>query len=262
MNSAQQQNSNLNFYQTIDQTVANIRPTVVPLYSRDEGAKIAGTGFGSAFIVLVEHQLYLVTAMHVLIEWHELIRLNKLVVGFINDKPCAMHKLEFLTSEEFDLAVALLSDAWLDEANISGIRAIPLLDDVQGTSTELYLAMGCPSSKNIIRPEYNKHNRTVHSLTVSPAPPPEASRIPHGLGFEYDPKRSVNSEGKNLGGHVDLHGMSGGPVFELVFSARLGGTVPMLSGVLCEWHEKDRKIVASPLEAMLVLIAHFRAPPQ
>lgn len=30
-----------------------------------------------------------------------------------------MHKLEFLTSEEFDLAVALLSNAWLDKAGIS-----------------------------------------------------------------------------------------------------------------------------------------------
>ncbi|MBW9335680.1 hypothetical protein FEE59_19385 [Herbaspirillum sp. RU 5E] len=255
----QQQESALKLYQTIDGTVANIRPTVVPLYSRDEGTKIAGTGFGSAFILHVDDQLYLVTAMHVLSEWYELIRLNKPVVGFINDKACVMHKLEFLTSKEFDLAVALLSEAWLDEAGVSDIRAIPLLQDIQNVPTGVYLAMGCPSSRNVIRPEYNKHNRTVHSLTVSPAPTPKASGIANGLGFGYDPKNSVNSEGKNLGGRVDLHGMSGGPVFELAFSAHLGGTIPMLTGVLCEWHEIERKIVASPLEAVLVLIAHFRA---
>lgn len=257
MSSTQQQEFDLSFYKTIDKTVGNIRPTVVPLYSRDEGKKTTGRGFGSAFILYVKDKLYLVTAIHVLIEWHQLIKLNKPVVGFINDKACAMHKLEFLTSEEFDLAVAMLSDAWLDEAGLTDIRAVPLLNNAQCVPTGIYLAMGCPSSQNIIRPEYNKHHRTVHSLTVSPVTMPEASKISFGLGFRYDPKCSVNSEGVNLGGRVDLHGMSGGPVFELVFSAHLAGTVPMLVGVLCEWHETEKKIVAAPLEAVVALIAYF-----
>ena len=162
--------------------------------------------------------------------------------------------MTFRKSEEFDIAFCDLSEQWLQKNEISKIKSAQAQRELEGWErTGIYLAVGYPSTKNVLSFKYRNLNRKCLSISLSKAKDLKVSTsIKEPLIFLYDQKQVFDSTGTKLGPQPKLQGMSGGPCFELL---RRNGEDLTFSldavGVLVEWHKTKRAIVASPITAIL-----------
>jgi len=81
--------------------------------------------------------------------------------------------------------------------------------------------------------------------------------------FTYNPKRMVDSYFNRISNPPNLHGMSGGPALEVRAMLMSEDEIKLhvrLAGVLVEWHQKQKVVVAAETHSLLRLLEAV-APP-
>lgn len=235
-------------HESLRRAVLGVTPIIVntPLLVNKERPEWLGVGTG--FAVTYQENVYLVTANHVLKQAFK----NKAVLAKVFGKTVSLSGLYFADSEDFDLAVTLLPWKWLESYDIGNIYLPRLepLPPVYEPTGEYHLA-GFPASKNKMDLRWTK-DRSTKVFTIEAkldSRELSLSKIPHPIHLHYDPK----AYGSNL---PDLHGMSGGPLYE-VMSRQIGnrrGLSLVPRGVLCEWHKESQVVVACSIESIIKLI--------
>lgn len=234
----------------VDMLVEKWSPVIVPLYGQSSCTFDEFFGLGSAFLVAAKHVLDDIVA-------HEVVAMN------LAGKPILIRWLGFKFSREHDLAVAELSDPWLINEGLKKIIKIPLIREDRWDRIGVYLLAGYPASSNKLKPRYKQTNRKLFSITANLHPNEVESNIKNAITFYYNPKKAVNSENINPGGKPPLYGMSGGPVFEVVFNRHTNQYSVVVAGVLCECKKEKRAIVAAPASAVIELIEQLpKLPPK
>lgn len=235
-------------FEVIEQAIAAWSDIVVPIFVDSEKTNQAANGLGSAYLCAEGDRKFLVTALHVVTDANK----SKLQVANINGKGVDLGGLPFHVMESHDVAVAELREEWIQSKGITSIKAAPVGRNLFGwRRTGIYVAIGYPGTKNRLDMRYGKVDRYCHSISLKALNPCSINTpIQDALCFSYDHKKVINSAGEQLGPQPDLYGMSGGPCLELLSSE---GPHPTYSfdpvGVLTEWHQKERAIVAAPLSA-------------
>jgi len=195
-----------------------------------------------------EGNYYLVTASHVL----DCAFRYKQVVANICGRPIHLHGLYFASDTEFDVSVSLLPKSWLNSYGIDEIYApttIQLTSPYE--STGLYVIFGFPASMNKIDPRWSsKAPSPAWFSTLSKASNIARTTIPSALHLTYSPK-DFRGGGRNP---PALQGMSGGPVWEILTRRMSDSTIGLSlypQGVLCEWHKKEKAIIASTIHSVI-----------
>lgn len=206
---------------------------------------------GTGFVLMDEGNAYLVTASHVL----DCAFQHKQVVANIFGKPVHLHGLYFASDPELDVSVTLLPRSWLNSYGVFEMyapSALKLPPDYEGTGQ--YVICGFPNSMNRIDHRWSSDSPQAAWITALRATPNiTSSSIPSPLCLSYDPK-AFRGGARNP---PALHGMSGGPVWEII-SRRMPDSKIGLSlypkGVLCEWHKRQRTIIASTIDSVAMTI--------
>lgn len=162
----------------------------------------------------------------------------------------------FFTDPKNDLAFAPIEDA-LIKNGVSSIFAIDLTSKNYALErTGYHLLMGYPASKNKLDPRWGKVDRMLLSITAveNAEKKSQIKAISDPIVFDFDPKKQLDSFFKPTGQPPHPYGMSGGPALEVRFSNTAGegfGLYVTLTGVLVEWHENKRAIVAASSESLI-----------
>lgn len=211
--------------------------------------------FGTGFIVRFNSSYYLVTALHVL----EDALKNEAVVIKVNNNDVLFEKLLFCPDKENDIAVANIDDL-LARNDIKSIIPINLSEDFSSyMSTNTYLLMGYPSSKNKLKPLYNKFDKMIYSFTVPllDEVPTEISTISDPIHFTFTHQDFLSSELEYKVQAPNPYGMSGGPAFELMYRKQGETTIHhhvKLVGILVEWHKNKQTIIAASSSSLLKVL--------
>lgn len=241
--------------EVIEQAIAAWSDIVVPIFVESEKTDRAANGLGSAYLCAEGNRMFLVTALHVVTDANK----SKLQVANINGKGVDLGGLPFHVLESHDVAVAELREEWIQSQGITSIKAAPIGRDLSNwRRTGIYVAIGYPGTKNRLDMRYKKVDRHCYSISLTPLDRGAINTpIQDALFFSYDHKNVINNAGVKLGQQPDLYGMSGGPCLELLLSS---ASAPSYSfcpvGVLTEWHEKERAIVAAPLSAYFSCLSY------
>lgn len=252
----------------IDQLADRWHTALVPFFGKEnDGPKgtIKGVIFGTGFFVNWKSLFVLVTAAHVLETAHRygVVTLN------VNGRGVLLQNKKFKTFEDSDIAVTAFDFAELQEAGVGKVKVIPLATDRSGqTALPRFVAMGFPETQNRLNTAYNKLDRTSHIFSLFPASEHQTSKslVPNPLLLEYEPsqmKPGVNRPKDST--PPDIHGVSGGPLFQLYATERhvyqedgdmaLGVHVGLeLAGILVEWREDEKKIVAATTRDLIELL--------
>ena len=238
----------------IDKLVALWGGVVVPIFVENPKSKLAVDGLGSAFLLIDEDALYLVTALHVVQDAKRCVH----QVGNFAGKAAHLGGLRFRTSPDHDVAVAHLSNEWLQRAGLERLKALPATKSGEWQETEVHLLWGYPGTKNRLDQRFGRVDRQMLSISTEFSPTSSVkTSILEALYIPYDHKNVINSAQKKLGTQPALQGMSGGPLIH-VLKRRLSPLEEQFSvrcdGVLCEWHKGKRIVVASPMAAVTDLI--------
>lgn len=236
----------------IDELIIAWSPTIVPLYHKPDPLKEMIASFGTAVTLVHEGRFFLATALHVVQE----MRNYDFTVGVMNGQSVLIRHLIFVYSKEHDVAVAELTPEWSAREKLESIKANPLIRNDDWVPIGQCPLIGFPASKNKIQPRYGELNRHLFSINATRCEP-QQSGIKDGLWFSYDPKKAVNSQNINPGGKPPLHGMSGGPAYEVAINPVTQQTSLALSGILCEWKKAESAVVAAPLSAVADLITQL-----
>lgn len=240
-------NPTAHILKTIDALVGSYSSTVVPIFVNAR-SPTAVVSVGSGFILGINGQVVLVTALHVL----QRIIGSRVHVANICGEAVDFGGLPCRKSSAQDIAVIPLPDAWRQANALESINALTFDASAEGwEKTELYVAMGYPSTRNKLDHRYGKYDRYCHSISLArSAQIPLKTQIPNPLVLDYDYKTAFDSNVKKMGMQPDLHGMSGGPCLQILRKMSADGIVHYkLSpiGVLTEWHQQDNAIIASQL---------------
>lgn len=233
----------------IDRMMPSWGEIVVPIFVASQKSLGAAEGIGSGFLITFKGAHFLVTALHVLHHAKE----SDLIAN-ICEKSVFLAGMTFHKSEEFDIAFCELSEQWLQRNEIPKIKSAQAQRELEGwQKTGIYIAVGYPSTKNILNPKRGNLNRNCLSISLSKAKNLTVSTaIKEPLIFSYDHKQVFDSIGNKLGPQPKLQGMSGGPCFELIIKNGEDLTFSLDAvGILVEWHKIARAIVASPITAIL-----------
>lgn len=235
-----------------DDIVSRWRKIVVPFFTQKPNNKTAVFGFGSGFIAVYKGEHFLVTAKHVL---DDALKHGTCAIN-INDHVLLLQNMYFFTDPHNDIAFTPI-EATLFTNKIETVPAIDLTKEGEiSKSLGYHLLMGYPASKNILEPRWNKVNRMLYSFTaeVNAAKRSLIKNISDPVVFDFDPHKQLDSSLKPTGQPPHLKGMSGGPALEI----RVSGTQEegyrfcvTLSGVLVEWHEKKRVVVAASTASLM-----------
>ena len=208
---------------------------------------------GSCFLLSVGAKTYLITALHVAAKLNS-YRQRYLV---INEKLVPFSNVAFAVDDFNDVAVARMCDCWFQQRNVVAIPSIkyaPNLADAKVLEPGIFFVQGYPGSQNIIKVRYKKAKRELLSLTLdTPAPTPKASGIADPISLRYEQAKMLNSMNAPLFRSIELHGMSGGVVFQIgVMEATDGNVMPLCRpvGVLVQWHKDDELIVGASMRAV------------
>ncbi|WP_377161076.1 hypothetical protein ACFJIX_14185 [Roseateles sp. UC29_93] len=223
-------------------------PIIVPKHQPG-----AAESIGTGFVAEVKGQIVLVSSLHVM---HQL-QASKAHIAVIRGKSLHLSGLSARQSRVQDVAVIMTPPDWQaahlpERVNVAqvGLRRPDML------STGVFLCMGYPVTKNTLQAFHGKTQRHLHCLSLREAPPGRVvTTIPNALVLDYDPKKTLTTDGQPAGSPVRLHGMSGGPCFEVLLGQEVDGR-PRLSlsivGVINEWHPKNgRAIVVSRLSEVM-----------
>lgn len=243
-----------NPFEPIDKLVELWGDVVVPIYVDNPKSKLAVDGLGSAFLYIDRDDLYLVTALHVVQDSNRFTH----QVGNFAGKAAHLGGLRFRTSPTQDVAIAHLSHEWLRNAGLERLKALQAKQSDEWQETGVHLLWGYPGTKNRLAQRFGRVDRNMLSITAGRSP---ASTVKTGIAdpicISYDHKNVWNSAQEKLGQQPALQGMSGGPLIHVLkrrnspsgnqFNVRC-------DGVLCEWHKRERIVVASPMAAVTELI--------
>ncbi|MEZ7493373.1 trypsin-like peptidase domain-containing protein [Pseudoalteromonas distincta] len=239
----------------IDELVKSWGGLVVPFFSSNPKSKTKVNGFGSGFLVRFSGSHYLVTALHVINDAlsHDTVVLN------IKGKGIVLENLKFFIDSDNDIAAAPI-DEFLMRNGINSVQAVEL--DNEKTSFKpsgFHLLMGYPGSKNKLDTKWDKVDRKLYSFTakICSAAPNVNTEISDHVLFDFDPKDQVDSNFKSVGKPPHLYGMSGGPAFEIHQKRVSEGELKFyvrLTGVLVEWHQNKKVVIAAKKEALTNLL--------
>lgn len=238
----------------IDQLTELWRDVVVPIYVENPKSELAIDGLGSAFLHIDQDALYLVTALHVVQDANQYSH----QIGVFAGKAVHLGGLDFRTSAAHDVAVAHLSDEWLQKKELNRLKTLPAASTNQWQETGLRLLWGYPGTMNRLDVRFGRTDRKMLAITTDLSPTrPVKTKIKDAIQISYDHKNVINSDLKKLGAQPALQGMSGGPLIHVMVSPVPSSSMRFslrCDGVLCEWHKSSRVVVASPLDAVKKLI--------
>jgi hypothetical protein len=207
-------------------------------------------GIGTGFVFVAGGAPYLVTAKHAM---EEVFQHKQFMVKLLG-KPLLLSGLYFVSDEESDISISLLPFDWLTS---QGIEKIYAPSCIRPPSTYeragAYVVIGFPASKNSIDTRWCVEKTTTCFWLALDSnedkTPRDGFRRPLALGYEH----RIRGESEP----PSLKGMSGCPVLE-VFHRRIDDSQTAISlyprGVLCEWHKREKVIVAERIESVEDLI--------
>lgn len=232
---------------------------VVPIFVENPKSQLAVDGLCSAFLLMDGDALYLVTALHVL---QDAKRFDHPVGNFAG-KAAHLGGLKFRTSRDHDVAVAHLSREWLQSAGLERLKALPAIETSDWQGTEVHLLWGYPGTKNRLDKRFDRVDRQMLSISTERSFTSSVkTAITDAIHISYDHKNVINSSQEKLGLQPALQGMSGGPLIHVLkrqLSPREERFSARCEGVLCEGHQRQRIVVASPISAVKDLIASKRS---
>ncbi|WP_122412946.1 hypothetical protein [Pseudomonas viridiflava] len=238
--------------QIFDEVVERWRKIVVPFFTRERKSQTGVNVFGSGFMAVYKGVYFLVTAKHVV---DDAIRYGTCAIN-VNDRVLLLKNISFFTDSDNDLAFAIIGDA-LSKNKVETILAINLTKEGKvSESFGYHLLLGYPASKNRLDPRWKRVNRMLYSFTAEAnvAKKTLIKTVADPIVFDYDSKKQIDSFLKPAGQAPDLYGMSGGPALEVSFSGNDEDGYSFyvtLSGVLVEWHQNKRAIVAASNSSLI-----------
>lgn len=252
----------------IDQLAARWHTALVPFFGQETNGPMGSTKgviFGTGFFVMWKSSFVLVTAAHVLetAQNYPVVEIN------VNGHSVLLSKRPYKFFKDSDLAVTMFDFDELQQAGVSKIKVIPIATDRSGhEAMTRYFGMGFPATLNQLNTEYKKVDRTSLTFSLFPAPKGHTSKtlVPNPLLLEYDPLRmkpGVNRPKDST--PPDIHGVSGGPVFQLFAFDKLTHSVAGeqdhgihigldLVGILIEWRKDEKQLIAATTSDLIELL--------
>lgn len=249
---------NPNSAEFIDEIARRWGRVVVPFFTNHPKRKAAARGFGSGFIASYRGVPFLVTAKHVI---EQALEEDCCVIN-VDGRGIILENLPFHIDRGNDLAFTPM-DRIFNEAGLATVQTIDLERGDDGSEAWGYhLLLGYPGTKNKLEREWGKVNRQLLSLTLEPAHTEKEvnSDIEDPILFDFHPKQQVDSFFNRVQQPPDLHGMSGGPTFELRMIIPFKGQLNFhmrLSGVLVEQHPRQGVIVAATAKSLVRAIENI-----
>lgn len=191
----------------------------------------------------------LVTALHALCDRAGLYNSHYADHGLMalsmNNERLGLANREWSCYDQFDIAILPLNESEAEQLGGAFDIAHSL------TPARLWIAYGFPLSSN--KQEHRRRYLALDCLRIilyDPAPYPAASSIPTAASFSlhYDAKQSFNPETRRQQNGRSPRGCSGGLV--VGYHPKLGCWIP--EGIVTEWHESDRALVATSLRSVFV----------
>lgn len=236
----------LNSAQVFDDLVGRWQKIVIPFLASAKNSRTGAIVFGSGFMTTYRGKYFLVTAKHVL---DDVMRHGTCAIN-VNGHVLLLEDLRFTIDHDNDLAFAPIEEALFRNK----VERVFVIDLTPGSpvreSLGYHLLMGYPATKNKLDPRWGKVDRMLLSITAkkNEAKHLWVKNISDPVVFDYDPKKQFDSASQPAGQPPQPYGMSGGPALEVRFSwaEEVGFSLYVtLSGVLVEWHENKRAIVAA-----------------
>lgn len=225
---------------------------VIPIFGKSKHPSGATT-IGSGFIATINNHFLLITAAHVA----KTIQESNIIT--INIKGCAVNLtgLPIIKNALQDIALIPLSPKWMEQNKLKTIKSVAInAPNTDWKRTGIYIAMGYPSSRNMLDSRYKKFNRYCHSISLAEINSCDLNTsIQNPLLLQYDHENIFNNKGEKLGAQIDLHGMSGGPCMEILKWKNLDGTIKYTldpTAVLAEWHKNKKIIIASKIKDFFI----------
>lgn len=255
------------YFSQIDELVGQHEYSVAAFYHKNfqvPRGTAAANGFGSGFLITHPKGVVLATAEHVAREAAK----EKIVFLRIGNQMLSLEKQNFVVERSIDVAVSLFTFEQLEREGVGALSPIKLESRTRlGVSSGAYAVIGCPSSRQKLDQRFRRKYSTAHSMTLTAAKIDrfDGTDIPAPLLLDYDPDEMLI--GANMpadGKPFDLHGMSGGPVFEIFASpkrtAEAEPTLQLsftLAGLAVEWHAANRLVVATRVELLGRLMTYL-----
>jgi hypothetical protein len=224
----------------------------------------AAKGFGSGFLIRHPKGVVLSTAEHVA---RQAIA-EKIVFLKIGDAMISLERQQFLFDAKVDVAMSLFTFEQLETEQVKNFTAIEMPSRTDSHLQSGFCAVvGCPSTRNKLDQRFKGKRPRVLSMTLEKANITAfaGTKIPVPLLLHYEPKGMI--AGANLpenGAPSDLHGMSGGPIFDVCASApqQHGKQADInlqfrLAGMSVEWHDADRLVVGTSVDILRGMMQHF-----
>jgi hypothetical protein len=242
------------WWATLDALVKRCSVGVTPLLVNDYRIP-KWQGVGTGFVIVVDGHSYLVTAKHAM---EEALKHKQIMVKLFG-RSMLLSGMYFAPADECDISISLLPLDWLNSHGVELIYA-PSLVQLPSTyeSTGTYVVVGFPASRNSIDPRWDFDKTTTCLWLALNADEDETPRqgFCRPLTLDYEARVRGKSEPPSL------KGMSGCPVLE-VLHRRLDDSQTGISlyprGVLCEWHKREKVIIAERIESVADLIREKQA---
>lgn len=207
---------------------------------------------GTGFVIVHKTKFYFVTARHVLDVAFQYKEIRTQLFGEVAD----LHGLYFISCPISDISVTSLPDYWLTAHHMRFLYA-PSTSDLPSEyeDTEEYVMAGFPASANKVDVRWPPKVVGAKML-VMPARLNDShevrSNIPDPIEIYYDHKR------REANTAPALQGVSGGPLFRVtkrnIKSRDMIGLGIKPVGVLCEWHKREKTVIAVKISAVIALI--------
>ncbi|WP_218928990.1 serine protease [Burkholderia sp. LA-2-3-30-S1-D2] len=236
------ENPSSDYKSIIDASINRALAGVSPIFVNNWNSKWEGVGTG--FVVTFGGQAYFVTANHVIAAAFT----QKQVAAKIFGKWVFLHGLYFVDNLKSDISVTFLPPRWLESYGISEIFA-PMLEPLPATytGTSTFMMVGYPASKNKF------DLRWPSDMTTKPIAIEAKLDDRRFAPTNIEPSIHIHYDHKAFPIRLPaLQGMSGGPLFE-VMSREIGarrGLSLCPRGVLCEWHKRQRVVVAASIDSV------------
>jgi hypothetical protein len=236
----------------IEEAVHRASLSVAPIWVTNWGSHkyfVVGTGF----IIVHEGKFYFVTASHVLdlaFQYKE-VRIN------LFGRTADLHGLYFVSCPISDISVTRLPEHWLSSRRMD-FRYAPSTSALSSDyeATEEYVMAGFPASINKLDVRWPSSFSGAKMMILGArlhVPLATRTTIPNPISVCFDHKKY---KGKTP---PALQGLSGGPLYQITRrdinknGENVGlGVNPV--GVLCEWHKRERTVVAVKISVVVILI--------
>lgn len=208
---------------------------------------------GTGFIIVHESNFYFVTASHVvdLAFQYKEVRIN------LCGRTADLHGLYFVSCPISDISVTRLPEHWLSSHRMDFRYALStkaLSSDYEGT--EEYVMAGFPASINKVDVRWPSIFNGAKMMMLGArlrGPTTTRTAIPNPISLYFDHKKY---KGKTP---PAIYGLSGGPLYQITRRDinKNGENIGLgvnLVGMLCEWHKKERTVVAVKISVVVSLI--------